>query len=118
MGSSMEDRRSVEVQVAKATGVVRRAVHEWDPYGLLAMGAPGDEWDSEILRLVGEVPQINSEWDAALVLSRIFSAAFQPKGFSPEECAAAGKRLFEGLREAGFPLNSMLGEDQNRTGSR
>ena len=84
----MKDRKANKVQIAKATEVVRQVIHEWDPYGLLAMGAPQDEWDSEIRSLVDQVGRIACEKDAALAISRIFSSAFQPEGFG-DQCLGA-----------------------------
>ena len=32
----------------RALEVVGSVIHDWDPYGLIAGGAPADEFDSEI----------------------------------------------------------------------
>jgi hypothetical protein len=81
----------------RAFAVVREVIHEWDPYALIGGGAPRDEWDSEIASLVAQVPRIKSENDAAHAVSRVFSSAFQPDGFSPADCAEVGKRLYSSL---------------------
>ena len=80
-------------EVARLTAAVRQLVHEWDPYGLLAGGAPLDEWDGEIASLVAQAYWIGSPADGALAVSKVFSSAFQPEGFSPSDCAAVGARL-------------------------
>ena len=77
--------------------VVRRVIDEWDPYGLLADGAPADEWDREIVLVVARIPRIASEEDAAHAISRVFSEAFQARGFTPEDCADVGRRLYQTL---------------------
>jgi len=38
--------------------IVRKLIHDWDPYRLLEIGAPEDEWDREILRIAGCVNRI------------------------------------------------------------
>ena len=86
----------------RAFAVVRDVIHEWDPYALIGAGAPGDEWDSEIASLVAQIPRITSENAAAHALSRVFSSAFQPEGFSPADCAEVGKRLYSSLAESGL----------------
>ncbi len=77
------------------------SVHEWDPYGLLAGGAPLDEWDGEIASLVTQVPRIGSPLEGALAVSRVFSSAVQPEGFSPSDCAAVGRRLYAVVSDTG-----------------
>ncbi len=83
----------------KVERIVRKVIHEWDPYRLLERGAPEDEWDNEILQIVGRINQVTSPASAARVISDVFTLAFQPDGFSPEECAHVGKRLFDALEE-------------------
>ena len=87
---------------AKALEIVRNIVHEWDPYQLLASGAPIEEFDSELKALVSQLPSIHSAADAAHALSRVFSSAFQAEKFTPEKCSDAGKKLYRALCEAGF----------------
>jgi hypothetical protein len=86
----------------RAFAVVRGVIHEWDPYTLIGDGAPIDEWDSEIASLVAQIRRIKSENDAAHAVSRVFSSAFQPEGFSPGDCAEVGKRLYSSLVDSGL----------------
>ncbi|MCE9547573.1 MAG: hypothetical protein K8T25_19055 [Planctomycetia bacterium] len=85
-----------------AIQVVGDVVHDWDPYTLLAAGCPVDEFDSEIASIVAQIPRINSEEDATLALSRVFSSAFEPSRFTPELCSMAGIKLFEALSANGL----------------
>ncbi len=86
----------------RALEVVGSVVREWDPYGLLAGGAPADEFDSEIAAVVTQLPRIKMEKEAVLALSRIFSSAFEAERFTPEQCTEAGKRLFAALSANGL----------------
>jgi hypothetical protein len=82
----------------RALSIVRRVIHEWDPYDLIrGCGCPKDEWDGEIAKIVAEIPRIRSIDDATDVLSRIFSHAFQPEGFEPSACANVGSKLYSEL---------------------
>ena len=83
----------------RAFAVAREVIHEWDPYGLLASGAPEDEFDSEIASIVRQFPRIQSRRDAVLVVSRVFSSSFEPKQFTPEQCEQAGEKLYEALKK-------------------
>jgi len=82
--------------------VVRKVVHDWDPYHLLEIGAPDDEWDREILQIVGRANRIASPADAARVISEVFTEAFHPEGFGQDDCAEIGKKLFSALKDAGL----------------
>jgi hypothetical protein len=82
--------------------IVRKLIHDWDPYRLLEIGAPEDEWDREILRIAGCVNRICNPADAAEVISEIFTEAFQPKGFGQADCAEIGTKLFTALNDAGL----------------
>ncbi|MFO0925009.1 MAG: DUF1871 family protein [Pirellulales bacterium] len=79
----------------RAVLAVRKLVAQWDPYALLAGGAPLDEFDSEVLAIVRQIPRIQSIEDASSVISRVFSAAFEPSQFQPSDCEEMGTELFE-----------------------
>lgn len=81
----------------RALQVVGSVVREWDPYSLIAGGAPADEFDSEIAGVVAQIPRIKTEKEAVLALSRVFSSAFEAEQFTPEKCVEAGKKLFAAL---------------------
>jgi hypothetical protein len=85
-----------------ALEVVRKVVHKWDPLELLAMGCPKDEFDSEIASVVAQIPRIKSRKDASHAISRVFSSAFYPEGFSPTDCDAVGAELFAALCQSGI----------------
>jgi hypothetical protein len=94
----MTDRK----QWKKIEAVVRAVIHEWDPYALVGGGAPEDEWDSEILKIVSRVRNIKTPAEATAAISDVFSVAFQPKGFTREDCTQVGQQLFDALTEAGL----------------
>lgn len=77
---------------------VRGVIHKWDPYGLLALGCPNNEFDSEISSVVRQIERIASPQDAAHVLSRIFSSAFQTEGFQVADCVDVGRELYNVLQ--------------------
>jgi hypothetical protein len=101
----MKDRQDSE----RALQVVGQVVRTWDPYALLAEGAPEDEFDAEIAQLVTRIPSMLNAADAANAISAVFSKAFEPQLFTPAACAAPGAELFAKLDLAGFvagPNNS------------
>jgi len=82
--------------------LVRQVVADWDPYCLLAEGAPSDEFGEEIALVVARIPKIESPESAAAHLSEVFSRQFEPELFSIEQCRAPGRSLFERLVAAGY----------------
>lgn len=77
--------------------IVKSAIDRADPDGLLAIGAPSDEYDSESEEIAKKISENDSVENiaetAAKVFSRTFNAAFSPDRFM--EAAAEILREFE-----------------------
>ncbi len=87
-------------QVDQAKETVRRVVNQWDPYGLLRLGCPVDEFDPEVDEIVRQLGKLKSPFDAANIISQTFSNWFyDPVKFCPANCIEVGERLFEKLQE-------------------
>jgi len=103
--NEMARRAAIKMKKAtynRALQAVGSVIREWDPYTLIAGGAPEDEFDSEIAGVVTQIPRIKTEKEAVLALSRVFSSAFEAARFTPEQCTEAGKKLFAALSTNGF----------------
>ena len=96
---------STKKEIDRATQICRAVITDWDPYSLIANGAPSDEFDSEILAVVGQIDRIGSQNDAVHVVSRVFSSAFEPDYFGLDACAEVGATLFEQLVKAKLVAN-------------
>ena len=81
--------------------LVAAVIRNWDPYSLLAGGAPKDEFDAEIASVTAQIPGIKSATDAANAISRVFSSNFEAERFSPEVCRAVGETLYLKLKDHG-----------------
>ncbi|HEV2800718.1 MAG TPA: DUF1871 family protein [Pyrinomonadaceae bacterium] len=86
----------------KIFDAVRSVINEWDPYDLLAGGAPDDEFGSEISAVIRQLDRIRSPRDASYVISRVFSSSFEPESFQVEHCQSVGERLYSALVERGI----------------
>jgi hypothetical protein len=75
-------------------------IRDWDPYGLLGGGAPGDEFDGEIASLVAQIPRIRSAADATQAIARIFASSFEAHSFTEETCSEVGKHLYASAQES------------------
>jgi hypothetical protein len=87
-----------KAEYRSALSVVRTVIHQWDPYGLLAEGAPRDEFDREIASVVSQISRIKSSKDASRVVSRVFSSSFERNLFRPDHCAEVGENLYAALK--------------------
>jgi hypothetical protein len=92
-------RKELHARYEARFALVADLLRAWDPYQLLALGAPRDEIDSEIQRVVARWDELRSAPDAARVLAEVFSAAFAPGDFAIERCAEIGERLWAAKRE-------------------
>lgn len=93
----------------KAFAIVGNAVRAWDPYSLFAEGAPHDEFDDEIARIVSRIRQFHDAGAVAFALATVFSDAFGSSRFAPADCQTPADRIFNELRNAGLlPVDSGL----------
>lgn len=72
--------------------IVKRAVDRADPYGLLAMGAPDDEYDLESERIADALSGADSAEKIAMLAAEIFSRSFN-MDFKAELFAGAAEEI-------------------------
>ena len=93
---TLRDRESYD----RAFAIVRSTINAWDPEGLVSGGAPLDEWDSEVAKIVAQIPRMRNEQDAVHAISRIFSGALEPGPYRAENCESVGRSLYKALADA------------------
>jgi hypothetical protein len=106
-------RRDGKGQCKQMFSLVRGVINRWDPYTLLAGGAPEDEFENEVALVISRIKTIKTEKDAAIALSEVFSEAFEPENFTLEFCHQAGRDLFHELKKANF-LSTSQGRSEKR----
>lgn len=92
----MKDRREYE----KAIEIIGDVIRAWDPYSLIAEGAPADELDGQIAKIAARVPTFCSSSDVAQAISAVFSASFGSESFSAADCSSQAEQIFTGLGRA------------------
>lgn len=55
---------------------VKNIINEWDPKCLLAAGAPLDEYDDEVQRIIGGLRRCKSAEDVVSLINEVFVNAF------------------------------------------
>lgn len=96
------DRKAMKHLYREAIAATTAVVNDWDPYGLIAGGAPKDEFEIEVSRVVAGARDVRTPEAMAMVVSEVFSSSFEPDRFSVEACQPVASRLFEKLRTSGF----------------
>jgi hypothetical protein len=86
----------------RAVALTRGLVRAWDPGNLLRGGAPDDEWDDEIARLVARIPRVADADDAGRHIAEVFAAAFGRGVLSADASADFGRKWHAALGEAGL----------------
>jgi hypothetical protein len=85
----------------KTQEIVREAIHRIDPYALLAGGSPDDEFDSEIISIVGQLQRCGSGKDIAHAIARVLTSSFGEK-FEPSEFETEGEHIYAELQQSGL----------------
>ena len=67
-----------------AEKIVRESIFRINPYSLLSDGGPDDEFDSEIMAIVGQLNRCGSGRDVAHAIARILNSSFSKK-YEPSE---------------------------------
>ena len=107
LGINVDMKRSDPKAAGKAKyqqmwAVTADVIRKWDPYELLAGGAPKDEWDSEISSVVAQMSRVHSSSDAAAAIARVFGSSLEQGGFTQEACADVGAELYARWKERGY----------------
>jgi hypothetical protein len=86
--------------------IVRAAVASWDPFGILGGGAPKDEWDHEIARLLPKIQRALTPADVAREIAVAFGESIEGTPISAEEIDDVATGIFVRLKTAGLLQSS------------
>ncbi|KQZ57862.1 hypothetical protein ASD53_09680 [Lysobacter sp. Root559] len=75
-------------------------IRAWDPYDLIAGGAPANEFDDQVARITAKVPSFYGIDEIAQTISDVFSASFGPGTLAPVDCFRPAQEIFMELRRA------------------
>ena len=69
-------------------------INAWDPYGLIDEGAPTDEFESEITKILAGLSKCKSSDDATKLIADIFRQSFESDKFSDDSCQQIGHKVY------------------------
>ena len=78
---------------------VKRCVDAWDPMGLLAGGAPPDEYECEIRMIAERIHPGDAPETIVKTVDEVFSKMFWPDYFGVEKCRDVAEKISAGLNE-------------------
>ena len=94
----MRDRQQYDLAFA----LIRQCVAQWDPLGLIGGGAPADEWDHEVARLLAKLREARSPDDVSTAVAAVFCDSLGKSGPDAASCAQFGRELHSRLTSAGL----------------
>jgi hypothetical protein len=94
----MRDRHQYDLAFA----LVREAVAQWDPLGLIGGGAPADEWDAEVARLLPRLERARSPEEAGAAVTAVFGETLRDSAPDEASCVRFGRELHSRLTSAGL----------------
>lgn len=85
--------------------IILQEITTWDPLGLIAMGAPMNEYDFEAVKITDKLEASTSITRIVDIVAQVFKKAFNDKRFTHERCHLVAARIYERLCNNGFLTN-------------
>jgi hypothetical protein len=74
--------------------LVKKSIDKWDPYGLLEIHCPSNEYDSESKEIANRINLENSIYEIADIISKIFINSFnEQEVFSVDNCVGVAEKI-------------------------
>lgn len=97
----MQEGRCLILQIHNAKwvfSVITDEVKRWDPFGLVAGGAPDDEFNIEVARIQKGLPLIESPEGLAETIQTVFLKSFNNK-FPLDDCMQVADKIWNRINE-------------------
>ena len=74
--------------------IIKKIINEWDPYDLISLGAPDDEFENEIIEIILKMKNENNLNDIAVIISDVFTKSFNDHdNFTIEKCIIIANKI-------------------------
>ena len=73
---------------------LKQIINSWDTYKLIEEGAPNDEFEAEISKVLAGLSRCTTSGEVVKLVSNVFSESFEKKYFSPEDCRSVGDEIY------------------------
>jgi len=82
--------------------VVKEIIDKWDPFDLLAIHCPDDEYDSEIREIVVALSNLSNAEELAAEINKILYQAFNEDFRKSSDCSLIAHEILKALQESGL----------------
>jgi hypothetical protein len=82
--------------------VVKEIIDKWDPFNLLAIHCPDDEYESEIREIVTALSNVTNEEELGVELNNILYQAFEEDFKKSNDCIVIANQLLKAIHERGL----------------
>jgi hypothetical protein len=73
---------------------IKKSIDKWDPYELLEIYCPDDEYDTESKEIANRIKLEKSIYEIANIISKVFTNSFnKPELFSVENCLKVAEKI-------------------------
>lgn len=81
--------------------IIKKYIDEWDPMELLEIGAPNDEYDTEVEMIISQLPSIDHVSQLAKCIQAVFENMFYEDEdiFSIEKCTVIAENILNEIRK-------------------
>lgn len=69
-------------------------INDWDPYNLIQEGAPDDEYESEVAKILAGLPKCNSTKETAELISTVLTESFDSDTFPVAKCKRVSEKIY------------------------
>ena len=90
---------------------IKAIINEWDPEGLIAIGAPDDEYDVEINSIAWSGYRIKDAETAAQVVREVFDHYFWPHTVAPVDEFDVGESEADGFYAIGVKVYGVFEQE-------
>ena len=77
---------------------VKEVIDEWDPFNLLAIYCPEDEYDKEIKEIVEILPKVKGAVELASEINKIMYKALDEDFKKSEDCLMIAEKILKILK--------------------
>jgi hypothetical protein len=82
--------------------IVKEIIDKWDPFDLLAIHCPDDEYESEIREIVNTLSNITNAEELAAKIKNILYQALDEDFKKSNDCIVIAHEILEALHERGL----------------
>ena len=86
--------KELKLKYKKTFNDLKQIINSCDPWRLIEIGAPEDEYESEITKILVGLLKCNSVDDATKLVAEVFGECFEKENISMKNCQSVGEKIY------------------------